>query len=446
MRASPLSKVALSATLFLLLMVSNRVEAFQSIDEFEKEPILYSKSTPENRVSALQAQIEKGELSLARTPEHGYLSALLEALKVPVESQTLVFSKTSLQMRRISPRTPRAIYFNDDVYVGFCQSGDVLEISAVDPKLGTVFYTLDQHAPGQPVIQRQTESCLVCHSSSRMEGVPGHIIRSLYVDAEGQPLLSAGSRTVDHTTPVQDRWGGWYVTGTHGSQKHLGNLVIRSRDVVEPVDNWEGQNVTALKFRINPDRYLSAHSDIVALMVLEHQALVHNRLTKASFETRQALAYDAMMRDMLDRPEGGLLESTTRRIQNVSERLVEALLFVNEAKLTEPLKGTSGFAEQFAANGPQDHQGRSLRDLDMSTRMLKYPCSYLVYSDSFEQLPSEAKDSVMRKLRDVLSGTDVSEKYSHLSPDDRLAIREILLHTMPAFESLSRVSESRQFP
>jgi hypothetical protein len=428
-RTSHIPKLALPATLIFLIAASTGAEAFQSIDEFEKEPILYSESTPENRVSELKTRIETGDLTLARVPEYGYLPALLEALEVPVESQTLVFSKTSLQMRRISPRTPRAIYFNDDVYVGFCQSGDVLEISAVDPKLGTVFYTLDQHSPQQPVIQRQTDSCLVCHSSSRMEGVPGHIIRSLYVDAGGQPLLSAGSRTVDHTTPVKDRWGGWYVTGTHGGQNHLGNLVIRGRDVVEPVDNSEGQNVTDLKFRINPDRYLSAHSDIVALMILEHQALVHNRLTKASFETRQALAYDEMMRSMLDRPEGVLLESTTRRIQNVSDRLVEALLFVNEARLSAPLKGTSGYAEQFATQGPRDEQGRSLRDLDMSTRMLKYPCSYLIYSKAFQQLPPAAKDCVLQKLWEVLSGTDVSEKYSHLSPDDRRAILEILRQT-----------------
>ena len=429
MRASPMTRVALPATLIYLFVTSTVAQAFQAVDEFEKEPILYSASSPDNRVSELKSRIEKGDLTLARTAEHGYLPALLKALDVPVESQTLVFSKTSLQMRRISPRTPRAIYFNDDVYVGFCQSGDVLEISAVDSKLGTVFYSLDQHSPEKPVIQRQTESCLVCHSSSRMEGVPGHIIRSLYVDAGGQPLLSAGSRTVDHTTPVKDRWGGWYVTGTHGAQKHLGNLVIRGRDVEEPVDNSEGQNVTDLKFRINPDRYLSAHSDIVALMVLEHQALVHNRLTKASFETRQALAYDEMMRKMLDKPEGELLESTVRRIQSVSERLVEALLFVNEAKLTEPLKGTSGYAEQFATQGPRDNQSRSLRDLDMSTRMLKHPCSYLIYSNAFEQLPTASKDCVLQKLWDVLSGADVSEKYSHLSPDDRRAILEILRQT-----------------
>ena len=429
MRPCKIPRIVSLPTLILLLMHSTSAVAFQAVDEFEKEPILYSTSTPGNRVEELKAAIESGQRTLQKTPEFGYLPDLLKALEVPVESQTLVFSKTSLQMRRISPRTPRAIYFNDDVYVGFCQSGDVLEISAVDPKLGTVFYSVDQHSPDQPAIQRQTESCLVCHSSSRMEGVPGHIIRSLYVDAGGQPLLSAGSRTVDHTTPVKDRWGGWYVTGTHGAQKHLGNLVIRGRDVEEPVDNSEGQNVTDLKFRINPDRYLSAHSDIVALMVLEHQALVHNRLTKASFETRQALAYDEMMRKMLDKPEGELLESTVRRIQSVSERLVEALLFVNEAKLTEPLKGTSGYTEQFATQGPKDDQGRSLRDLDMSTRMLKYPCSYLIYSEAFEQLPTAAKDCVLQKLWDVVSGTDVSEKYSHLSQDDRRAIREILLQT-----------------
>ena len=433
------SSVSLHAIVAIMLLGNTAAFAFQSVDEFEKEPILYSKSTPANRVADLQAALDSGQQTLQKTPEFGYLPDLLKALDVPVESQTLVFSKTSLQMRRISPRTPRAIYFNDDVYVVFCQSGDVLEISAVDPQLGTVFYSVDQHSPAQAVIQRQTESCLVCHSSSRMEGVPGHIIRSLYVDAGGQPLLSAGSRTVDHTTPIKDRWGGWYVTGTHGAQQHLGNLVIRGRDVVEPVDNREGQNVTDLKFRINPDYYLSSHSDIVALMVLEHQALVHNRLTKASFETRQALAYDKMMKEMLDKPDGELLESTTRRIQSVNDRLVEAMLFVNEASLTEPLKGTSGYAEQFAAKGPRDRHGRSLRDLDMNTRMLKYPCSYLIYSASFQQLPVDAKDSVLKRLWSVLTGEDSSEKYSHLSTQDRQAIREILADTIPELPDYWRI-------
>ena len=398
-------------------------------DEFESAPILYSTSTPDNRISRLQQRLDQGELTLTHEGEKSYLPSLLKALEIPVESQMLVFSKTSLQMRRISPKTPRAIYFNDDVYVGFCQSGEVLEISAVDAKLGTVFYTLNQEENEKPQFQRRNDNCLVCHSSSRTEGVPGHVVRSLYVDASGQPMLSAGSRMVDHTTPVDQRWGGWYVTGMHGSQKHLGNLIVRGRDVEEPVDNSAGQNVMELKDRLNIDRYLSPHSDIVALMVLEHQALVHNRMVKANFDTRQALDYDVMMNRMLNNPEGTRLESTTRRIKSTGDRLVEALLLVNEAKLTEPIKGTSGYAEQFATVGPRDPQGRSLRDLDLSTRLFKYPCSFLIYSEAFDGLPVESRDYVWQRLFDILSGQDQSEKFAHLSMDERQAILDILRAT-----------------
>lgn len=398
-------------------------------DEFEREPILYSQGTPENCISRLQQQLDAGVLKLHHDGEKSYLPALLKELGVPVESQMLVFSKTSLQLRCISPRTPRAIYFNDEVYVGFCQAGDVLEISAVDARLGTVFYTLDQQEKPEPKFERRTDNCLVCHSSSRTEGVPGHLARSLYVDMSGQPLLSAGSRMVDHTTPIEHRWGGWYVTGLHGTQKHLGNLIIRGRDVEEPVDNSAGQNVQELKGRFNTDRYLSPHSDIVALMVLEHQALVHNRIVKASFDTRLALDYNEMMNRTLENPEGTLLESTTRRIRSTGDRLVEAMLMVDEAKLTEPIKGTSGFTGKFANAGPQDPQQRSLRDLDLNTRLFKYPCSYLIYSEAFEGLPVESRDYIWQRIYDILTGADQSGKFTHLSSDDRQAILEILRTT-----------------
>ena len=416
--------VALAGLSFL------HVGNLRAADEFEREPILYSESTPDNRISRLQQKLDSGEVLLKHDGEKSYVSSLLKALEVSVASQMLVFSKTSLQMRCISPRTPRAIYFNDDVYVGFCQSGDVLEISAVDAQLGTVFYTMNQEEDAKPQFQRRTDNCLVCHSSSRTEGVPGHLVRSLYVDASGQPLLSAGSRIVDHTTPIEQRWGGWYVTGTHGSQKHLGNLIVRGRDVQEPVDNSAGQNVNALKGRLNVNHYVSPHSDIVALMVLEHQVLVHNRIVKAGFDTRQALSYDVMMNKTLENPVGTRSESTTRRINSTGDRLVEALLFVDEAKLTEPIAGTSGYAEQFAAAGPRDSRGRSLRDLDLTTRMLKYPCSYLIYSEAFNGLPDESRNYVWHRLFDILSGQDQSEKFAHLSQDDRKAILEILRATI----------------
>lgn len=402
-------------------------------DDFERAPIEYSASQPKNRISRLQEQLDRGEVKLDYEKEFGYLRSVLKELAIPAESQSLVFSKTSLQLRRISPHTPRAIYFSDDMYIGFCRAGDVMEVSAVDPSLGTVFYTLDQRSPEKPPkFERQTENCLVCHSSSRTEGVPGHLVRSLFVDISGQPLLTAGSRTVNHTTPIEHRWGGWYVTGMSGAQKHLGNLI--SKKDVEPnkIDNSGGVNQTSLTSRFATEHYLTGHSDIVALMVLEHQTHTHNCLTSASFATRQALAYDSVMGKMLEKKEGELLESTTRRIQNAGEKLIDALLMVEEAPITEPIRGVSGYAEQFGKLGPRDSKGRSLRDLDMSKRMFKYPCSYLIYSESFDQLPKEMRGFVARRLEEILTGKDASKKFAHLSNDDRTVIWEILRETKPS--------------
>lgn len=400
-------------------------------EDFENPPIAYSASSPENRVSRLKQQLDAGEKRLAYESQHGYLPALLNELGVSVESQVLVFSKTSLQLRRISPRTPRAIYFSDDVYVGFCQQGDVLEISAVDPHLGTVYYTIDQTDPSQAKIERHVDSCLVCHSSSRTDGIPGHLVRSLYVDETGYPVLSGGSRNVNHTTPIEERWGGWYVTGQHGDQKHLGNLIVAERPGSKPVDNSAGHNVTSLADRFDVEPYLTPHSDLIALMVLEHQAIVHNRITSAGFTARQALAYNDMMNEALKNPPETQLDSTTRRIQNAGDKLVEALLLADEAPLTSPMSGTSGFAERFDKTGPRDQRGRSLRQLDLNTRMFKYPCSYLIYSEAFVQLPAVMQEHVWRRLGEVLSGQDESPKFSHLTPEDRSSILEILRETHP---------------
>lgn len=414
--------------LLMLWMVSDSPVRAQ--DDFEGPPIEYSKALPANRISQLQQRLGRGEVVLKHDGSMGYLRSVLQELEIPISSQSLVFSRTSLQLRRISPETPRALYFNDSIYLGFCLGGDVLEISVADPVLGAVFYTLDQQkSSGIPQFERQTDNCLVCHSSSRTEGVPGHLIRSLMVEPSGQPVLSAGSRNVNHTTPLEERWGGWYVTGLHGSQKHLGNLIISRDAVPDPIENAQGMNETSLEDRFRVDRYLTAHSDIVALMVLEHQVFVHNRITRATFTTREALHYEAALNEALKNPPGTRLESTSRRIQNAGDRLVEALLFSGEAKIVEPISGTSGFSKEFSGSGPRDSQGRSLRDLDLTSRMFRFPCSYLIYSDSFRTLPQEMQSYVWKRIREVLAGNDMSGKFVHLSPEDRQAITEILQDT-----------------
>ncbi len=409
-----------------------------AIDDFERPPIEYSKATPENAVAELQEKLDSGACRLAFDRDQGYLASLLKALGVPVESQALVFSKTSLQRQRISPKRPRAVYFSDEAYVGFCQAGEVLEISVADPKLGTVFYTLDQDEAERPRFIRQTDNCLLCHGSSRTGGVPGHIVRSLFVDGAGEPILSAGSTMVDHTTPFEKRWGGWYVTGTHGSQKHVGNLAIRGGADPHEVDNAAGHNVTDLSSLANLDGYLSPHSDIVALMVLEHQGLVHNRLTQANFTTRQAIDYEAMLVEALGEPEGKRLDSTTRRIASAGDDLVEALLMVDEAPLTATVTGTSGYAEWFTRQGPRDSHGRSLREFDLNRRLFRYPCSYLIYSRSFDALPDEMRQYVWKRLWSILSGEDQSDRFSHIAAAERQAIRDIIRDTKPGLPAYWR--------
>lgn len=398
-------------------------------EEFDRAPINYSSSTPDNTISRLQKQIDAGSVKLEFTDDHGYLPSVLKRLKVPVSSQTLVFSKTSMQRDRISPRTPRALYFNDDVHIGFCRLGEVMEVSVADPELGTVFYTLAQEPQAKPRFQRQTDSCLSCHTS-RQQGIPAHVVRSVYPDRDGNPILSGGSFRIDHSSPIKDRWGGWYVTGTHGKQSHLGNLILSQRTVPDDVTNDDGVNIVDLKGRLDTGAYLSPHSDLIALMVLEHQTEMHNRITTANYQTRMAHRDADVINDLDRAPKGKLTESTSRRVDSAAEQLVAHLLFSDEAHLTEPMKGTSGFAEEFSKLGPKDRRGRSLRDFDLKTRLFKHPCSYLIYSESFAKLPPSVKDRVLRRLWNVLTGVDTSKQYAHLSPADRRAIREILVDTL----------------
>jgi hypothetical protein len=254
-------------------------------------------------------------------------------------------------------------------------------------------------------------------------------VRSVYASSDGHPILKAGTFLTDHSSPFRERWGGWYVTGSHGQQRHLGNQWVRESAAPDGVDLDVGANVVNLDEQFPTKPYLSPHSDLVALMVLEHQIGMHNRLTKANFLTRLALRDEQVMNEMLKRPADYRSESTTRRIHSAGEPLVKYMLMAHEARLTDPVAGTSEFAQQFVARGPQDAKGRSLRELDLQTRLFKYPLSYLIYSDSFDGLPDDVKAFVHQRLWDVLTGADTSEDFRHLTETDRLAVLEILRDT-----------------
>ncbi len=402
-----------------------------SAADIDRPPIDYAKAKADNAVARLQERIKTGKAKLTFEDDRGYAKSLLRELNVPVSSQVLVFSKTSLQRDRICPKTPRAIYFNDDVYIGFCLRGDVMELSAVDPQLGTVFYTLDQEPAEKPTFTRHTDTCLICHSSSISRGLPGHVVRSVYPDVEGVPYLSAGSYRTDQTSPIKERWGGWYVTGNHGEQTHMGNWTLNKRQEADDGPGPNCQNVDSLKERFTTSFYLSPHSDIVALMTLEHQTEMHNRLAFAVLETRLALHYQEELNKALNEKPRARFDSTKSRIRGAGDAVLKYMLFSEEAQLTDRIKGTSGFTKEFAGRGPFDSKGRSLRQFDLRTRLFKYPCSYLIYSQAFDKLPADVRDYILQRLFDVLTGKDNGKEFAHLSADDRRAILEILRETKP---------------
>ncbi len=413
----------------LLLVIASGPVAAQL--QFEAPPISYGTAPFNDRITRLQQQVDAGEVRLEFDSKLGYLPAVLKALEIPASSQMLVFSQTSFQLRKISPSRPRAVYFSDDTYVGWVQFGDVVELSTVDPQQGAVFYTLDQEPVDRPVFVRDRGQCLTCHASSRTQGVPGHLVRSVYPDASGRPQLGSGTYTTDHASPFKHRWGGWYVSGTHGDLRHMGNVIARNRRDPDMLDTESGANHVSLRDLVDTEPYLQPHSDIVALMVLEHQTQMHNFLTLANFEARHAMYYNQVMNEALERSDDHVSESTQRRIDSAAEKLVRYLLFVDEFELTSPIQGVSGFAEEFAARGPVDTQGRSLRQLQLQGRLFKYPCSYLIYSEAFDGLPAVVKRRVYQRLHAILSGQDTSNDFAHLTPADRRAIRDILHDTKP---------------
>jgi hypothetical protein len=371
--------------------------------------IAYSRTPATDPVAQLNLKLQRGEVVLTKGDgPSGYLASLLDVLDVPVESQVLVFSKTSFQATRINPGNPRAIYFNDTVSVGWVRTGPVLELVAQDPRQGSIFYTLDQAETEIPQFERN-DACVACHASDATQNVPGLFVGSVFPALDGTTMYGP-AYTTDHRSPFSLRWGGWFVTGSHRADRHMGNAIATNPVDLGAMVTPESVHVSTLEGRFDVTGYPSRHSDIVALLTLEHQAQMLNLITRVGWEARVG-------------------EDAGRPFAAAVEALVDYLLFVDEAPLPGPISGPSGFAERFSAAGPRDSKGRSLRELDLTRRLLKYPCSYLIYSEPFDGMPEAARTAVYRRMWDVLTGRETHARYDVLSPADRTAIIEILRET-----------------
>jgi hypothetical protein len=379
------------------LMVVNAQQQPLDLIDRDQAPIRYSQ--PSNDPVAVFLRGPSASKLAADSPS-GYLPAVLRALDVPVSSQMLVFSKGSVQRHLIEARNPRALYFNDSVVVGWVRGGFV-EIAAQDPQQGTVFYRAVAGPNGLSITR--SDDCLSCHHSARTAGVAGLI----------EPM--------SHARPLDRRWGGWYVTGNAGSIQHFGNVDVGALTAGAPAPKTP--TLPSLAQTFDTRGYLSAYSDVAALMVFEHQMQMLNLLTRLGWETRVA-------------QNEGRLRADGKAIQDIVNQTADYMLFIDEAPIPSRLEGSSGFAEAFSSRGPRDPKGRSLRQLDLTNRLLRYPCSYTIYSTQFEQLPDAAKRALYQRLWTILSGTEPDGRYGRLAVADRRAIVDILRATksdLPAY-------------
>ena len=399
-----------AATALAALAAAAAAQSGDDPIDLDHPAIAYRTAARTDRAAELNRRLQAGEAQLRYDDRGGYLRSLLDALDVPVESQIALFSTTSLQGSRVSPSTPRTIFFNDSVAVAWMQGG-FIEVAAQDPQHGVGFYVLPQSHTGPPSLFRE-QQCLSCHYTVAANGVPGVFVRSIPTASDGTPMPWLANNITDHRSPLAERWAGWYVTGDSGSSQHLGNLQIANRRAQE-LPPWGPERIVqSLSSRIDPDAYLSPHSDIVALLIFNHQVRMMNLLTRLGWQARIA-AHEGR---------------TPNTLAGAASELVDYMLFVDEAPL-DRVRGTSGFAEQFTKRGPRDGKGRSLRDLDLRTRLQRYPCSYMIYSEAFDALPADVRDLVYGRLKTILSGEDRAPKYARLTQADRVAILEILRAT-----------------
>jgi len=382
--------------------------------------IEYASGPTRDAVASLNLELANAPGKLSHQTGSGYLQSVLRALQLPVDSQLMVFSKTGLQRAWTNPANPRALFFNDHVVLGYVRGAPVLELVAQDPRQGAIFYTLDQRQTERPTFVRKNE-CLTCHLSRNTLDVPGLLVRSQPTGPSGESLRQLGQHVIDHRSAFDQRWGGYFVTGSHGSMRHMGNAVVTNEGA--PASTAATLNVSSLEGRFNTKDYPTPYSDVVALMVFDHQMRMMNLLTRVGWEARVSI------RDhMGDLARGPLRDAVIE--------LVDYLLFIDEAPLASRVQGVSGFAERFEAQRPRDKRNRSLYQLDLTRRLLRYPCSYMIYSDAFDALPSEATAMIYQRVWRILSGQEQEPRYAKVSSKDRRAVIEILRDTkkgLPAY-------------
>jgi hypothetical protein len=384
-----------------------------SYQDFDAPPHNYRARSPGDRFSRVMDTLET-DPRLDRSGEKAFLISFLKILGVPASSQMLVFSTTSLQLRFISPANPRAIYFTEDLYVGYIPGGR-LEVVALDPELGAIFYIFDIPREKGPIRFERSERCMNCHVSDDTGHVPGLVIKSVVPGPGGGSLDAFRGGQSGHGIPFSDRFGGWHVTGRHGITNHWGNLTGRYvAGVIHTLSNAPGA-------RFQFARYPVETSDILAHLLHEHQVGFVNRVVEAGYRARTALFVS----------DGKLTPSQSAELDEQARLVVRYLLFADEAPL--PAGGVEpdpAYQADFLRERRVTAEGLSLKDLELTTRLFRHRCSYMIYNPVFSGLPEVMKsriyDGLGKALRDGIEDKD----YSYLPSAEKKTIRAILKATV----------------
>ncbi|PAW91526.1 MAG: hypothetical protein B9S33_00630 [Pedosphaera sp. Tous-C6FEB] len=387
--------------------------------DFDQPPHDYWKRAPQDRFSRWMNDVKAGRVQLDYSGEKAFIASVLKSLDIPASSQMLSFSTTSLQLSLISPRTPRALYFNEDVYVGYVVGGKV-EVVAVDPELGGIFYIFDIPRNGQPPRPERATRCMNCHAREDTGYVPGLVVKSVIPGPTGGSLESFRQALSGHGVPLNQRFGGWYLTGAGGLTNHLANFYGRStpQGIV--------RNPIPPGTMFSYDRYLVAHSDLLPQLLHEHQIGFVNRAIEATYRTRT----------YLDAGQGKLSPEHAKILDEQAKGLTRYLLFADEVPL--PVGGVAGdeeFKTDFLSQRHIGPGGAALKDFELRTRLFQNRCSYMIYSAAFRGLPAEMKQRVFARLAQALDSGKPNPEFAYLPAAEKQKLRGILRETVVGLPS-----------
>jgi len=410
-----------SLTFALLLPLA--AASARTWNDFEEPPHNYWTARAADPATELHRKLERQEVTLAADADpKTFLRAYLDALQVPVSSQVLVFSKSSLQRTVVHGRNPRAMYFNEDTYIGWMPGG-LIEVTGIDPVLGGVFYIfkVPDKKETVPVFERR-ERCLGCHAGGPTSFLPGLMVQSLFTGEDGRTYGEAGAHNGGHHTPFATRWGGWYVTGAPAEMKHLAN-VFTTRS---------GEQISAGEMeKIMPaGTHLAPGSDVLAMMLHDHQCKAVNVLMEANYRIRTVLHKAGGEKPVAER---SIPSDDMEMARSQAEKVARFLLFTEEVALPAPVTGDAVFKKDFAANHKADKAGRSLKDFELKTRLMQHRCSYMIYSASFRGLPAAFQNMVFSELRRALTAGGDEGLAAHLPAPERQAVHAILTETLPGY-------------